>query len=283
MDWLAEHATQDTPALEFDSQTWTYSALNAWAESIAAHLELCGVTRGARVAIHLSNKPAYVALIHALARVGAVAVPLNIRLTEAELNWQMEQSQSDFLICESERIGHSKRILVSELLSTPQPLPARTPSPLEPDSVQGIFFTSGTTGFPKGVLLTFDNYRASALASAERLGVDPHDRWLLTMPLYHIGGMSIVFRSALYGTEIVLHPSFDVDAVHHALTSENITIVSLVPTMLHRLLEKYPAFRPSPSLRVILLGGAGAPVSLIEKALALNLPLALTYGLTEAT
>ena len=284
MDWLSARAAQNTPALEFDSQTWTTSALNAWAESIAAHLESRGVTCGTRVAIHLVNQPAYVALIHALARAGAVAVPLNTRLTQAELNWQMEQSECDLLICESERIGHPKRILTSELPPTPQHASrsAALRSPLKPDSVQGIFFTSGTTGFPKGALLTFDNFHASALASAERLGIDPHDRWLLTMPLYHIGGMSIVFRAAIYGITIVLHSGFDMDAVHHALVNEKITHVSLVPTMLHRLLEKYPDFKPSPSLRVILLGGAGAPANLLEKSLALNLPIALTYGLTEA-
>ncbi len=282
MDWLAERATQNTPALEFDSQTWTYSALNAWVESMSAHLE-SKIKRGARVAIHLSAQPAYVALIHALARVGAVAVPLNTRLTESEIKWQMEQSQCDLLICESERLAHPKRIRLPELLSAPQTNPATRLPTFKFDSVQGIFFTSGTTGFPKGALLTFDNFHASAIASAERLGVDPHDRWLLTMPLYHIGGMSIVFRAAIYGIEIVLHSGFDVDAVHHALTHENISVVSLVPTMLHRLLEKYPNFKPSSSLRVILLGGASAPANLIEKSLALNLPIALTYGLTEAT
>ena len=77
MDWLAERAAQNTPALEFDSQTWTYSTLNTWVESMSAHLESKN-QRGARVAIHLSNQPAYVALIHALARIGAVAVPLNL-------------------------------------------------------------------------------------------------------------------------------------------------------------------------------------------------------------
>lgn len=290
MDWLAECAAQkpNVPALEFSGQTWTYAALHESVAALAAMLAARGVTRETRVAIHLANQPAYVALIHALARLGAAAVPLNIRLTQAELAWQMEQSQSECLICESEELAHPKRILISELFPTPRQFPAPTHPPLardsqgEPHTVQGIFFTSGTTGFPKGAMLTFDNHYASALASAERLGVDPRDRWLLTLPLYHIGGMSIVFRAALYGITVVLHPHFDVDAVHHALTQANITLVSLVPTMLHRLLEKYPNFKPSPSLRVILLGGAAAPASLLEKALALNLPLALTYGLTEA-
>jgi O-succinylbenzoic acid--CoA ligase len=283
MDFLLERATSNTPALEFDSQTWTYSALHHWAESIAAELEAQKINRGARVDIHLSNQPFYVALIHALARLGAVAVPLNLRLAESELRWQVEQSQCDILISESERLRLSQRILRPEHFSTPQHFPSPPRPRLEPDSVQGIFFTSGTTGFPKGAVLTFDNHHASALASAERLPVKENDRWLLTMPLYHIGGMSIVFRAAIYGIEIVLHPGFDVDAVHHALTEENITHVSLVPTMLHRLLEKYPNFTPSPSLRVILLGGAGTPAPLLDKALKLNLPIALTYGLTEAT
>ncbi len=290
-DWLAARAAQNTPALEFNGQIWTYSALNDWTEAIAESLELRGVEHGARIGINLSNQPVYVALIHALARIGAVAVPFNIRLTESELKWQIQQSQCEFLVCNqdfflngSRLIGNKERILVPEQFSTPQPAtrPARTRSKLEPDSVQGIFFTSGTTGFPKGAMLTFDNHHASALASAERLGVDPCDRWLLTMPLYHIGGMSIVFRAAIYGITIILHSNFDVDTVHHALTNGNITHVSLVPTMLHRLLEKYPDFKPSPSLRAILLGGASAPASLFEKALALNLPIALTYGLTEA-
>lgn len=283
MDWLTKRAAQKILALEFKNQTWTYSALNAWAESIAVELEAQNISHGARVGIHLSNQPFYVALIHALAKIGAVAVPLNTRLTESELRWQVEQSQCDLLICESEHLKHPKRILLSEFLSSPQHFSSSIHSTPEPDSVQGIFFTSGTTGFPKGALLTFDNHYASALASAERLPVQASDRWLLTMPLYHIGGMSIVFRAAIYGIEIVLHSGFDVDAVHHALTEENITHVSLVPTMLHRLLEKYPHFKPSPSLRVILLGGAGAPESLLKAALDLNLPIALTYGLTEAT
>ncbi|MEW6287251.1 MAG: o-succinylbenzoate--CoA ligase [Chloroflexota bacterium] len=284
MDWLAQRAAQNpsAPALEFIGQKWDYAALNDWVETLAAQLEAREIKRQTRVAIHLANQPAYIALIHALARIGAIAVPLNRRLTESEIKLQIEQSQCGYLICESELPGPAKRIPVSDLSSTPQPLPARTHPPLEPDAVQGIFFTSGTSGFPKGAMLTFDNHHASALASAKRLGVDLRDRWLLTMPLYHIGGMSIVFRAALYGFAVVLHPHFDVDAVHHALTEEDITVVSLVPTMLHRLLEKYPALKPSSSLRAILLGGAGAPVDLLEKALALNLPLALTYGLTEA-
>ncbi len=283
MDWLAARSAQHTPALEFEHHTWTYSALHTWAEAIAVELEAQHIQRGARVGIHLGNQPFYVALIHALARIGAVAVPLNIRLAEPELRWQIEQSQCALVISESKPLQLPQPILHPQHFRTSAPFPARIRPPLAPDSVQGLFFTSGTTGLPKGALLTFENYRANAAASAERLGVFADDRWLLTLPLYHIGGMAIVFRSALYGTEIVLHAGFDVDKVYNALMHGRITLVSLVPTMLYRLLEKYPHFEPPPALRVMLLGGAATPAPLLEKALKLNLPIALTYGLTEAT
>ena len=284
----------NAPASECLGEKWDYQTLNSWAEFIAVSLEQNKITKGTRVGVHFSSLPVYqsaqVAIIHALARIGAVMVPLNTRLTNKELKWQLDKAECRALLCSQdfyfdglELLGGDERIFCYEPALPFKQIPAAYHTPPGLDSLQGIFFTSGTTGFPKGALLTFDNHYASALASAERMPVKKNDRWLLTIPLYHIGGMSIVFRAAIYGIEIVLHSGFDVDAVHHALTKENITHVSLVPTMLHRLLEKYPHFKPSPSLRVILLGGAGASESLIKKALDLNLPIALTYGLTEAT
>ena len=131
-------------------------------------------------------------------------------------------------------------------------------------------------------MLTLENHFWSAVASAFRLGVDPQDRWLLCMPLYHVGGMAIVLRSCLYGTAVVLHSRFEPAAVNEALEAQQITLVSLVPTMLHRLLEARGERPMPPTLRCILLGGAAAPPALLERCLALNLPVATTYGLTEA-
>jgi O-succinylbenzoic acid--CoA ligase len=131
-------------------------------------------------------------------------------------------------------------------------------------------------------MLTYGNHLWSAVGSAFRLGTDPQDRWLLCMPLYHVGGMAIVLRCCLYGTTVILQERFDPVAVNQALDTQGVTLVSLVPTMLHRLLEARGE-RPLPAtLRCILVGGAAAPPSLLEKCLALGWPLATTYGLTEA-
>lgn len=104
------------------------------------------------------------------------------------------------------------------------------------------------------------------------------DRWLLCLPLYHVGGLSVVIRSAIYGTAVVLQNGFDVSMVCDALEHQAVTLVSLVPTQLYRLLDTLPSSLPH--LRLILLGGAAATPDLLTRAA--HLPVATTYGLTEA-
>jgi O-succinylbenzoic acid--CoA ligase len=133
-----------------------------------------------------------------------------------------------------------------------------------------VVHTSGTTGAPRPVELTRANIAANALGSAVALGLDPDERWLCPLPLSHVGGLMVLLRSAMYATTAVLGPS---DALH------DVTLASLVPTQLHRLLDAPPE---APRLRAILLGGAGASSALLERAAAAGLPVAPTYGLTQA-
>ncbi|MCB8987976.1 MAG: AMP-binding protein [Ardenticatenaceae bacterium] len=121
---------------------------------------------------------------------------------------------------------------------------------------------------------------ASAQASAERLGVQADDLWLSVLPLYHVGGLAVVWRSCLVGTAVDLHARFDLDAINEALDTKPITLISLVPTMLHRLLQARQTWPDT--LRLVLLGGAAAPPDLLQQAQAVHLPVATTYGLTEA-
>ncbi len=162
---------------------------------------------------------------------------------------------------------------------------------------QAVVFTSGTSGKPKGVPLTFNNHFYSAMASAYRLGVLPDDVWLSCLPLYHVGGLAVIWRSCLYGTAVNLHPRFILEEVNQALDSLPITLISLVPTMLYRLLETrtyWPA-----SLRLILLGarrragvggtsaiawrGTIAQLTIVNCQFANSPLVATTYGLTEAS
>jgi len=143
-----------------------------------------------------------------------------------------------------------------------------------------VFWTGACrTGAPHSVGLTYGNFLWSAVGSAFNIGVEPEDRWLCCVPLSHISGMGIVMRSAIYGTTAVLHDGFDVDRVAAALGEDGITVVSVVTTMLTRLLE---AGADLSGPRTILVGGGPVPEEPLQEAIGRGATVVQTYGLTEA-
>jgi o-succinylbenzoate---CoA ligase len=143
-----------------------------------------------------------------------------------------------------------------------------------------VIHTSGTTSAPRPVALSYGNLLWSALGSGVALGVDPDERWLCALPLSHVGGLSILVRSAIYATSAVVHERFETDRVLAALSAGEVTLVSLVATTLTRLLDAGLG-RP-PALRCALTGGGPVPAALLERAHAGGVPVSLTYGLTES-
>ncbi len=151
---------------------------------------------------------------------------------------------------------------------------------------QGIFFTSGTSGKPKAVPLSYSNHWHSVQATAKHLGINNQDNWLLCLPLFHVGGLSILWRSVILGHGIVLLPRFSVTEVFAALATKNITVASLVPTLLFRLLADaaLPQYLPYlQNLKCLLLGGAGTDPKLLQRCQDLQIPICPTYGMTEAS
>ena len=310
-DWLRARAadTPDAAALLVDDRWWRFGELDTLASRLCARLAADGAHPGDHVAVLLPNSLAMVVTVFTLARLGAVMVPLNTRLTAAEVAWQVARADCTCLICapstepqtaniaaelprvvlalDSEQwaVSSEQSGVVSNQssLTNDQRLTTNTnPLPVTLEHPQAIIFTSGTTGYAKGVTITFANHLWSAVGSAFRLGVVPGDRWLACLPLYHVGGLAVLFRACLYGTAIVLHDGFDTTAVRRSLRDDGITLVSFVPTMLSRLLHEELTSDDTPALRLILLGGAAAPDSLLAEARAAGLPMAVTYGLTEA-
>ena len=294
MDWLKArvNAAPDALALIIGQEKWTYADLDRLVDLVCLGLQ-DKVQPGQIVAVLLPNNLAYVCLIHASARLGVVLLPLNTRLTTQELAWQLEYTDCDLLVYGRDTAVTSQELSManaqlsvvnSENLfveNEGDPSPKHHPK-FALGNLQAIVFTSGTTGKPKGAMLTFANHFWSALASAYRLGLHNDDLWLSCLPLYHVGGLAVIWRSCLYGTAVCLHPRFDVEAVSHDLDNHPITLISLVPTMIYRLLA-WRGERPfSPTLRHLLLGGAAATPELVEHCHALGIPVATTYGLTEA-
>ncbi len=157
------------------------------------------------------------------------------------------------------------------------------PPPAPPDDGRPLvaIFTSGSAGRPKGVVLSRAAALASAQASAHRLGWRPHDRWLLSLSPAHVGGLAIVVRCLAARKAVVLADATDAPATLAAIRSHRVTLLSLVPAQLRRLLDAASGEAP-PSLRAVLVGGGPCPPSLLDEAVARRWPVLPTYGLTEA-
>ena len=290
-DWLAARsaATPRHEALVCGDERLTFAQLNELVARECARWQAAGIKRGEHVALVMHSRQATVLRLFASMRYGTVLVPLGARSTAAERAAQLEQAACNWLLSETddEPLWHlnpdgQRNAVDATGELTPGQIAQQRDGQFQPDAHLAIVHTSGTTGQPKGAILSVNNFFYSALGATMRLGHLPQDRWLCVMPLWHVGGLALLTRALLQGAPVVLQPEFDPDAVLHALEHEAISLVSLVPTMLHRLLERKPGNWPG-RLRLILLGGAAASPDLQRSSAEINLPVAPTWGLTETT
>jgi O-succinylbenzoic acid--CoA ligase len=265
LPWVIRAAAMcpDRLAVVDDYERLTYAELEARARHVAGALAQRGIRQGEHVALALPAGAHFCAALHACMLLGAVAVPIDLRLAGEERRAR----------------ARTAKLIVEEPLDGPPIEAVHYPDPVE---VAALMHTSGTTAVPKPVSLSYGNWLASALGSAVALGLDQAERWLCPLPLAHVGGLSVLLRSAIYATTAVVHSRFAPEKVNAALIDPiaPATMLSLVATMLDRLLDA--GLREPPALRWVLLGGGPIPLSLLERASARGVPVAPTYGMTEA-
>ncbi|MFW5938263.1 MAG: class I adenylate-forming enzyme family protein, partial [Halanaeroarchaeum sp.] len=299
-DWLAQRArtTPDREALVNASSgnSWTYETLDETVQEMAGRLAALGVDAGDHLGAAMGTGVEEICLIHAAMRLGAVLVPLPSEFTSPELAARFDHADVDAVVCD-EGTEAQVRGAIEETAqwvdvftidetdwgdATPlaEPDPAEFhPADWEHEETQLLLFTSGTTGEAKAVRLTMGNLLASATASAFRLGLDPGDRWLVPLSLHHMGGIAPILRSTLYGTTAIVRESFEPGGTVDDLREYDATCVSLVPTMLRRMLGARGTLPDS--LRFGLVGGAPCPADLIEQCRDYSVPICPTYGMTE--
>ena len=271
-DWLRQRAAS-TPlrvGLIVGDLRWTFAELDARVDGAVAALQARGVTGGQRVGIRATNSAGFVVAIHALMRLGCVVVPINTRLSPPEVAWQTEDAGLALVLEDPDLV---------DLQSAQAGEPFGREFDLQ--AWHSIVYTSGTTGRPKGAILTYGNHWWSAVASALNLGLLPSDTWLACLPLFHVGGLSILLRSVICGMTALVHTRFDAEEVNRAIEKQGVSIVSVVATMLDRMLAERSGRGYPSSLRCVLLGGGPAPRPLLERAAAVGVPVVQTYGLTE--
>ena len=295
-EWLAQRAkiSPDRLALTWGpDEQWTYRDLSLRVEATARRLRMAGLRPGDRLGLLAWNSPAVVQTIHAATRMGVVLVPLNARLTVVELRRQVIHASISALVYDEANEKTAGSLLASreavrdmslgKLTETDTELgTAAEPDHLDPSALHTIVFTSGTTGSPKGVMLSVGNHLWSAIGSCLNLGLSSDDRWLLCLPLFHVGGLAVLFRSVIYGTAVVLQESFNPVAANRAIDEEGVTVGSVVGTMLRQMLKERHERPYPPTVRCLLVGGGPVSSSLLAACQRLGLPAVQTYGLTEA-
>jgi O-succinylbenzoic acid--CoA ligase len=280
------------PFLDADGQAFTFGEWSRRVDRVAGFLSAQGLKPGDRAGILLPAGVQAAELVFAAIRAGIVLVPVNTRLHPAEVERLLSDAQPQLvLVADTLRdrlsVGSGRAAVVT--LGPFGADPERDPLLGDargwafepgPEQIQSLIYTSGTTGSPKGAVLTLGQHWWNAVGSSLRLGHDPRDVWLLCLPLFHVGGQAILFRAAIGGNRVILEPRFDAGRVARWLSSGEVTLVSLVPTMLQRVLDA--AVAPfSPRVRAVLLGGAAVAPALLERGRQAGLPLVPTYGMTE--
>ena len=277
----AARRSPDAPAIVGAGASLTYRELDRRVSGAAEKVREMGFGVGDRVALYLPKDEGCIVLLLALIRARCVACLLSTRLPPRGAAALVRRISCRALVSSEELVAGVERLRLEDLLVAGPAAPDR-PQPgedvwLAPDAPCTVVFTSGSTSVPKAALHTFGNHFFSARGSNTNIALAPGDRWLHSLPLYHVGGLSILFRCLLAGATVVL-PEPGVP-LGKAIAESGASHVSLVSTQILRLLREEEFERGG--LEAILLGGGPMPASLVDEAVARGLPIHTSYGLTE--
>jgi fatty-acyl-CoA synthase len=299
-------------AICFEGREISYLRLHRQACRIAGYFMSNGLSAGQRVAVLLDNCPEFIQIYLACSRVGLILVPFNTRWAADEVNWAIENCEPAVIIFHRK---YKKKIMdcrgnsllpeiaqieipedTADFLETygplekdraggDDPVDTRAVIPVPPESPQVIMYTSGTTGRPKGAVLSHRKTFFNCLNAQFFLDLQAEDRMLLSVPLFHSGGLFIQASPVLYrGAGLVIQSKFDAVATYKDIRKHRITQYSAVPTIMKRLLAVPPEMRDDiSSLRICAVGGEKMTDTLVKQCLAAGFPMRQIMGQTETS
>ncbi|MCD8511054.1 MAG: o-succinylbenzoate--CoA ligase [Bacillus sp. (in: Bacteria)] len=296
--WIKKRAeiTPSRKALIGNREKLTYAEMNKRTQQYALNLQAnYSIKKGDRIGILSTNNVEFVILLFAIAKLNAIAVPLNVRLSVDELSYQINDSGLETLVVVEDlwTVGEklNSRTNISHLLTFTD-LAADQPKTstiqeykADPQAPYIICYTSGTTGKPKGAVLTQENMYWNALNNITAIDITSEDKTLVLLPIFHIGGIGLfTFPVLLAGGTAVIPDRFDPEQSLHLIEKHNITLVMGVPTI-HDAIRKAPNFKTTnlTSIRWFYSGGAPCPEELIRFYLDRGVPFGQGFGMTETS
>ncbi len=298
-NWFRERAqcTPERRALHFEGRDWTYGEMQREIEDCAGRLAAIGIARGDRVAFLGHNQPMFLFVLFACARLGAIFVPLNFRLTGPELAFMIEDCKACALIVDAAHRGVVEPqfpwlLSLKSTLAVEDsarwiggPPPATLPVRAQEDDVALIMYTSGTTGRPKGAMLTHGNIWWNNAINMHTFDTLAQDVTLVPAPVFHIGGLNVTTLVTFQkGGLVILRRTFDPGQALADIAAHKVTTMFGVPAMF-LFMAQHSSFAETDlsSVRVLIVGGAPCPLPVLNIYLARGVSMQQGYGLTETS
>ena len=281
-NFLLQNQLPSSSAIISADKTFTYNQLSRKSGSIKKHFSEQGVNENVFVGIFGEHTVEFVLSVLALWKLGAIPVLLNPKITQNELNDSLQSAKCSTIVgsenqLEKYSFAEQKFITIPTDLS--ESADEEKNREIIPGKTAAIIFTSGSSDKPKGFKLSFNSFYQSGLIGDTILKHSAGDKWLASLPFYHVGGFSILTRALLFSAPVIIPNSIQTDDLIKSITQFNPTLISFVSTQLKRIVEK--RFKPNPELKNVLLGGGYISNELVEDALKLGWKITKVYGSTE--